>query len=47
MQRGKNWKARDFLWKNENLKQEIGIQITFILEIKHEDFSAKHHRFFN
>ena len=34
---------------NENIKQEIGIQLSFILEIKlqKEHFLAKYQRFFN
>ena len=39
--------SKGFLWNDENLKQAIGLQMAFILEVKPEDFLAKNHRFFN
>ena len=35
MPRYKNWKA--FTVKNQNTKQASGMQVTFILEIKHQE----------
>ena len=49
MQWLKNWKANKFTLHNENIKQEIGIQLSCILEVKlqKEHFLAKYQLFFN